>query len=108
MASRYTLNVSLVLSFLLVASLAGVWAQGNGLGAAKKARSELVVVDLSELAAANEKAAKAVDLDKGGVQAPLNQEMAFNIAKYEDGNVTCYILSGAADLRAPYGLSCLK
>ena len=93
-----------MLAILFISAGAVVWAQGNGLALGKKkAKNHQVVVDLGTFATENLQAKMAYDPEKSG---PPSHETTYNVATYEDGDVTCYILNG--DSATPMGFSCVQ
>lgn len=99
--------ISLLVTLIFSVAAAGtaiVWAQAQGIGiglGTKRASNGLVTVDLSDFMAARE-AALAQNLN--AVDSSI-YEMTYNIAKYEDGDTTCYILNGNS--ATPLGFSCV-
>ena len=99
MAQKKLLGYLLV-GVLVSAGTAFVGAQGLGLGK-KHAKNQLVTVDLKDLVADRDAAASATEK----LAPTFDTELTYNVATYEEGDVTCYILMGSA---TPYGFSCVK
>jgi hypothetical protein len=101
---RQRLNTILITTAVLLAILGLVTAQAQRRG--QMTQNQLITIDLNELFQARGLDNQALASDE--VAAVYPQDVTLSVAKFTDGQTTCYILMSTKNPAEPNGLSCVR
>lgn len=96
---------AVVLALLLVGTTLFV-VQAQGLKKGRATENQLITLDLRSLL--QENGYREEPVGPGEVPIELPESADLNIAKFEDGNITCYVLLGKLVPATPSGIACVK